>query len=133
MKTVIIILGAARSGSTLLAKAIGGHSACFGLGEINRFNEEIENPDTHCGCGEKLNLCSFWSQILQELNLDFTSTTRQSDNFNVGIFNQLTKKKYLHKLINTVVFKSVYTNKLVEREIENTFTLYNKIFEKTNV
>jgi hypothetical protein len=133
LKTIIIILGAARSGSTLLAKTIGGHSSCFTLGEINRFNQEINNPETHCGCGNKLNQCDFWIQTLKDLKLKFGAPEKESTNdFNVGIFKQLTQKNKLHKLVTTILFKNKYYNEHVETEIENTFTLYKKMFERTN-
>lgn len=131
-KTIIIIVGAARSGSTLLAKAIGGHSSCFTLGEINRFNQEINNPDTHCGCGLKLNECDFWMQFLKKLGIEFNKSKKEdNNNFDVGIFKQITKKNKLFKLIRTVLYGKKYYNKDVHIEIKNTFNLYNSIFEKT--
>lgn len=133
MKTIIVILGAARSGSTLLAKAIGGHSLCFTLGEINRFNFEINSSETLCGCGKKLNQCDFWIQTLGELNVEFgTSEIGDRNNFDVGIFKQITRIKKFYKLLPTVLFKKEYRNIEVDAEIENTFTLYKKIFDKTN-
>jgi len=132
LKTIIIIVGAARSGSTLLAKAIGGHSSCFTVGEINRFNYEINNPETHCGCGKNLNKCSFWIEFLNSLNIQFNNPNKEDiNNFDVGIFKQITKKNKLYKLLPTVLFGKKYNNKEVETEIENTFILYDKIFDKT--
>jgi len=131
LKTVIIIVGAARSGSTLLAKAIGGHSSCFTLGEINRFNQEISNPETLCGCGEKLNECNFWINILKKLGLVFKPSSKSDSKFKIGIYNQVTKKNKLHKLFATILFNKVYKDKNVDKEIKNTFTIYNKIFDKT--
>ena len=71
MKALIIILGAARSGSTLVAKTIGNHPMAFTLGEINRFNQEIENKETLCGCGKLLYHCEFWNDILASRNLKY--------------------------------------------------------------
>lgn len=132
MKTIVIILGAARSGSTLVAKAIGSHSLCFTLGEINRFNEEINKPETLCGCGEKLNECNFWINILMELNLDFDDFPKNNSKFRMRIQNQITKKNRLHKLISMILFRKKYNNKIIGDEINNTFTLYENIFTKTN-
>ncbi len=132
LKIIIIILGSARSGSTLLAKTIGGHSACFTLGEINRFNQEINNPKTHCGCGKKLNKCDFWIHTLKELNIDFgTSVKDNTHDFNVGIFKQITKISKFWMLIPTILFGKKYKNSDIENEIKNTFILYQKIFNKT--
>lgn len=128
MKTIIVILGAARSGSTLLAKALGGNESCFTIGEINRFNLEINNPKTHCGCGEKLNNCKFWLKILDDLNLNFGKNLEDSKNdFDIGIFSQLTIKDKIFKLFPTLVSKKKYFNSKIENEIQNTFTLYKRI------
>jgi len=132
MKTVIIIVGAARSGSTLLAKALGGHSKCFTLGEINRFNNEINNPETHCGCAEKLSECDFWDDILCQLkNKTNCNIKGQEGKFEIGIFNQLTKTK-IYKLMATILFGKTYNNTVVNVEIENTFLLLNVLLRKTN-
>ena len=133
MKTVIIILGAARSGSTIFSKAVGGHSKCFAIGEINRFNDEINDPRTHCGCANKLSDCDFWNEILIKLDNKISSEIKGIDNsFNVGIFKQLVKKNRIYLLILTILFGKKYKNKIVNREIDNTLLLYNTLFEKTN-
>lgn len=132
MKTVIIILGAARSGSTLLAKAIGGHSNCFTIGEINRFNDEINDLKTQCGCAEKLSECNFWNRILYKLNNEKNlKIDIKEGGFQIGIFNQLTKSK-IYKLIITVLFGKAYHNKIVNINIDNTFELYNLLFRETS-
>lgn len=126
-----MIIGAARSGSTLLAKSIGGHSDCFTLGEINRFNQEIENSETHCGCGELLCECDFWDTIMSDLDLKFGLENKKSNNFEVGIFKQITKATSLYRLIPTILFGSKYKNPSIEIELKNTFSLYNEIFSRT--
>jgi hypothetical protein len=133
MRTVIIILGAARSGSTLLGKAIGGHSKGFTLGEINRFNNEINNEETHCGCGEKLSECVFWIDVRNRLKeiIGSSSIKGNDSNFKVGIFNQITKSKK-YKLIQTILFNKIYKNDIIDKEIDNTLLLYDTLFEKTN-
>ena len=132
MKTIIIIVGVARSGSTLLAKAIGGHSKCFTLGEVNRFNDEINNSETQCGCAEKLSECIFWNKVLDKLKNKLNSNIEIKEGiFQIGIFNQLTKSK-IHKLISTVLFNKSYDSKIVNIEIENTYKLYNLLFKETN-
>ena len=132
MKTIIIIVGAARSGSTIVAKAIGGHSKCFTLGEINRFNEEINNPETHCGCAEKLTECDFWNTCIDEIK-DETKVNVKGENgkFQIGIFNELTKNKK-YKLIPTILFGKAYSNKNVNKKIKNTLVLYKALFKKTS-
>lgn len=131
MKTVIIILGSARSGSTLLAKSIGGHSKGFALGEINRFNNEINNPETHCGCADKLSECDFWNDIISDIEAQINEPIKgDGSSFQLGIFNQLTKNKK-SKLLRTIFLKTKYKNELVDNEIDNTILLYNKLLDKT--
>lgn len=129
MKTVLIIIGASKSGSTLLAKTLGGHSKCFTLGEINRYNAEIKNPDGCCSCGSPLTQCTFWNKI--QSKLDRSMLNSKFNDFNVGIFKQITSKTEIHKLIPTILFKKQYNNKLVNKEISNTLALYNLIFKET--
>ncbi len=131
MKTILIIVGSARSGSTLLAKALGGHSKGFTLGEINRFNNEIKNPETHCGCGLKLKDCQFWKEVLEELGIRFQNPRDADSSFQVGIFKQLTQGLKILKLIPLIVFKTKYRDKKTHQEIENTITLYRTLFNKT--
>lgn len=132
MKTVIIILGSARSGSTLLAKTIGGHTSCFAAGELNRFNQEINDQDTLCGCAYDLGECDFWNSVLLKLK-DETKLEIKGENsrFRVGIFNQITRKNKIYKLINTILFGRRYRNKDVEIEIDNTFKLYEALFNES--
>ena len=132
MKTVVIILGAARSGSTLLAKAIGNHRQVFALGEINRFNIELSNKDTHCGCGNKLCDCEFWQTVVHKLSNDNNIDIIQNPNqFPVGIFKQATIPSKLMLLFPTIVANMDYKNKIIDSEISNTIELYKHMFNKT--
>lgn len=132
MNTVMIILGAPRSGSTLLSKAIGGHSKCFAIGEINRFDFEINDAKTHCGCANKLSDCYFWNDILISLNTETTLEIKdENSGFKVGIFKQLVRINKIHHLILTILFGKKYNNKTVNKQIDNTFKLYRTIFNKT--
>jgi len=127
---VIIIIGASKSGSTLLAKTIGGHTKCFTLGEINRFNAEVDNPNRYCGCGEKILNCDFWKNIVKELE-PFKREDSNTD-FNMGIFKQITKKSEFYKLFPTILLRKKYHNKKVDSEIKNTLNLYKTIFKQTD-
>jgi hypothetical protein len=63
LKKIVFILSAARSGSTLLDKALGSHEACFSMGEITNFADEFGKDQTLCGCGSWLKDCSFWAEV----------------------------------------------------------------------
>lgn len=66
-KTLLIIIGAGHSGSTLLAKTLNAHSEIFALSEISNFEEDIIKDISLCGCGENIHDCPFWEHVNQEL------------------------------------------------------------------
>ena len=131
MKTVYVILGSARSGSTVLAKALGGHSKCFAIGEINRLNQELADSDTVCGCAEDLNKCTFWKSVINEL--DSTGDMNSfGERYQVGIFDEVSKSNGVFKLLNTVVWGNPYKNQIVENQICNTLKLYKALFKTSD-
>jgi len=65
--TVIYLLGAGVSGSTLLAMALGGHPQITGLGEFTRF-DKYRADDRACACGSPISKCAFWQEV--EAGLD---------------------------------------------------------------
>lgn len=129
MKTIIIIIGASKSGSTLLAKTLGGHSKCFTLGEINRYNSQIDNPEGFCGCGALISECEFWKT--NAAKIEPYKKEPNNEKFDVGIFKQITTRKELLKLFPTVIYRKKYRNHVVEKEVKNTLNLYNIIFDQT--
>src|SRR5690625_654505 len=63
---IIYISGYGRSGSTILEMSLSQHFYAFGCGELcNLFQSLIHNE--HCECGEPIEICSFWSSVLQDL------------------------------------------------------------------
>lgn len=126
MKKVLIIIGASKSGSTVLAKSLGGHPKTFTLGEANRFNEELNNPDGVCSCGKSLMDCTFWKRI--RTDLVGSDSVEKFDEFPMGMFKQYTGRKNILKLIPTVVFGKKYENPVIDREIDNTLKFYDSVF-----
>ena len=66
-KTIVFIVGAGHSGSTLLSKALNSHSKVFSLSEISNFEEDIVKEFSICGCGQNIHDCQFWERINQKL------------------------------------------------------------------
>ncbi len=91
LKKVLIIIGASKSGSTVLAKSLGGHPKTFTLGEANRFNEELNNPDGVCSCGKSLVDCTFWRRIRTILSV--LTPLRSLMNFQWGCSNSTPEGK----------------------------------------
>ncbi|MGB3634284.1 MAG: sulfotransferase [Rubrobacteraceae bacterium] len=62
---VLYIMGAGRSGSTLLDMVLGSHPEVRGAGELTNAarNGWLKNED--CSCGKPVNDCPFWSEVLR--------------------------------------------------------------------
>lgn len=59
----IFIACQGHSGSTLLSKLLSLHSEGLSVGEVKHFAAYFDKNDT-CGCGEPLQQCSFWTQVV---------------------------------------------------------------------
>lgn len=134
-KTIIFIIGAGHSGSTLLAKTLNAHSKIFALSEISNFYEDIKNQYALCGCGKPLKECPFWENINNHLinKLGF-GIKNFPDNF------RITKPHYENTFWGKVKFRiarliALYLNikltKSLSMQIFNIRALYNTIFEQT--
>ncbi len=62
--TVCYILAAGRSGSTLLGRILGQADGCCDVGELSGLWRVRRFDDWRCGCGELLDRCPFWSDVL---------------------------------------------------------------------
>lgn len=63
---VLYITGAGRSGTTILANALGQIDGFFSVGEINYIWERNVLEGRPCGCGEAFRECSEWPRVLEE-------------------------------------------------------------------
>lgn len=61
---VVLIAGAGRSGSTLLANVLGEIPGWRSLGEVRYFWERGLVESRLCGCGEPVRDCPFWSAVI---------------------------------------------------------------------
>ena len=63
----VFILGAQRSGSTLLNLILGSHSRMFAVGEAWKLNQQIQSGNG-CTCGApSVSECPFWNNVSQRL------------------------------------------------------------------
>ena len=69
---VIYLLGAGRSGTTLLATLLNSHKDIETLGEMHQFFEFLDDKK-NCSCGESLKTCHEWKAAVNSLesNLNF--------------------------------------------------------------
>jgi hypothetical protein len=62
---VVYILGACRSGSTLLERLLGQVPGFFSLGELKGVWKFVFGEDMLCGCGTTFRQCPFWSAVFR--------------------------------------------------------------------
>lgn len=66
---VIYILGAGRSGSTMLSMLLGNLDGIFNAGEVRYlFNRDLQVRDLPCSCGESVYNCVFWGDIIPKID-----------------------------------------------------------------
>ena len=79
---VLYIAGAGRSGSTLLELILGNSPEFFSVGEARFFWQYLQNGSIKCGCGNLIRECDFWSQVINQLqsnfSIDFHKITQQA-------------------------------------------------------
>lgn len=63
--TVVYIMGAGRSGSTLLERMLGCLPGFVNVGELVGLFRRIAVQDQRCGCGEPFSGCPFWQAVGQ--------------------------------------------------------------------
>ncbi len=65
MPSVLLIMSASRSGSTVLCNILGQAAGAFGLGELHRLWDSAALASRMCSCGETMLDCPVWSQVLR--------------------------------------------------------------------
>lgn len=60
---VLFIVGALRSGSTLLDRVIGAHEGFCSIGEAHTIWERSFRENQLCGCGKPFHQCAFWTDV----------------------------------------------------------------------
>lgn len=82
---LIYLLGAGRSGTTMLATILNTHSKIQTIGEMHQFLDYVLE-DKDCSCGEILSKCPFWGTILKDLEVSYLK-----DKARVDLSNSLEK------------------------------------------
>ena len=116
MTDLIYLLGAGRSGTTLLATVLNSHSKIHTIGEMHQFAEHIAQGKS-CSCGKKLNNCPFWKPVVDDLQtseLDWgeiqKSGEQKEDHGQIPklLFSKKADQDYLE--IQESIFKAVSKN-----------------------
>lgn len=90
---LIYLLGAGRSGTTLLATLLNNHSQIETLGEMHQLYEFIEEGKK-CSCGENLKTCKEWS---------FSKAFLEN---NISEYRNISEKKEAHQNIFRLLLKN---------------------------
>jgi len=110
------LLGAGRSGTTLLATLLNSNPKIQTIGEMHQFaNHLIDNKE--CSCGKKLSECDFWKKIIANINLDKNNLKR------IQLIN---KQKEAHKNILFLLIKSKPDLEYLEFQDHVLEIIYNK-------
>ncbi len=62
---ILVVTGWDRSGSTLVANAIGSLDDAVAVGEIVNIWDRGFDDDRPCGCGEPFSSCEFWAPVVE--------------------------------------------------------------------
>ncbi|WP_066632839.1 sulfotransferase [Desulfolucanica intricata] len=63
---ILYIMGAGRSGSTVLDTVLGNHSEIESVGELTNLPRSGWINDEYCACGKRGTDCPFWSDVRRE-------------------------------------------------------------------
>lgn len=74
MTGVLFIVGASRSGSTLLERLLNELPGVTSVGELQRVWRRGFVENQLCSCGQPFQDCPFWDQVQQRLRADGTAT-----------------------------------------------------------
>lgn len=64
--SVIYIIGAGKSGSTVLDTILGNHPEIESVGELARLPQNAWINGEYCSCGQPGNTCPFWTEVMHE-------------------------------------------------------------------
>ncbi len=116
---VIYLIGAGRSGSTLIDIIMDSHSQIVGVGELsNWFFRKEKQSKMPCTCGKVLSECSFWQNVFKDIpeNLQIPNSKLKINQKKIDfLFN---RKKYFF-----------IANKEKEVNLEKYLELNKRIYE----
>ena len=115
---VIYISGLGRSGSTLLDLIISTSDKVFSIGEAYRLKSYLDR-EYDCSCGDKMELCSFWSKLYQKLrtfSIKNRVSTRNYFKIAYSLYNPFYTEKFQFKSDNEDLFSLIKKNAPTETE-----------------
>lgn len=124
---IIYLIGAGRSGTTLLDIIADSHSKIVGIGELSNWVFEKEKQSKMpCSCGKSLSDCSFWQKVFDNIpnNLRFYNSKLKVNQKKIDfLFNQ---KKYFFAANSKIKFDLEKYLELNERIYQNILSVSGK-------
>lgn len=93
---VVYIVGAGRSGSTLLERMLGAFPGHANVGELVGLFHRTVTEDERCGCGEPFSACPFWREVGEQA-LGGWDPERVAEL--AGLKDRVARQRYLHRLV----------------------------------
>ncbi|TCS41925.1 sulfotransferase [Reinekea marinisedimentorum] len=91
-KTLVVFVGAGRSGSTLIDLLLERNKFCFAVGELRYFFSRSIGKNQLCSCGDTVFDCLFWSELAKKTaRLELTS--------DYGYFNFFERLRNFYRLL----------------------------------
>lgn len=106
---LLYLLGAGRSGTTLMATVLGNQPQIRTVGEMHQFHEHLLNKK-NCSCGQPLENCTFWKPILNDLNLniiDLQRISQKENHINILKLMLTGKEDKEYIALQTDIFKGI--------------------------
>lgn len=133
-KTIIFLIGAGHSGSTLVSKTLNSHSKMFAISEISQFYKDIQIDNALCGCESYLRECEFWNDIDSNLQKKLGYGIKESPNL-FRISRDLDKNSVLNKgvfkISRLLALNFKIRSAFINNRLKNICVLFDVIFEKT--
>ena len=95
--TVLYIVGAGRSGSTVFERLLGGFPGFVNIGELVEVFRQIAPNDERCGCGSLFSECPFWQAVGKR---SFGSWAPDLVSRGAELQRHVARQRYLPKLVN---------------------------------
>jgi len=131
-KTIVFIIGAGHSGSTLLAKSLNAHSRIFSLSEISNFEEDIKRDFSLCGCSSPIKECPFWEQVNADLaNILGYGIKDRPREFNLRINKHSILDKLVHRAERTLAYGLNIRSRFFRSRLKNIRRLFETLFDLT--
>jgi hypothetical protein len=95
---ILYILGAGRSGSTLLGRLLGHVDGFLSMGELRWIWPMVYGEDVLCGCGIRFKRCPFWTAVFSRALVDMETIDTRMDQFS-GLHNSKLRQRWLPQLL----------------------------------